>query len=247
MLPALILGPAWVLITSAEVAAYRMTNDGEVPLEQFDPVWKLGYMLDHPLHFPRLLAANLAQNWAKLARQLVGVHGWLDTPLHPVAYPMLPILLLATLEPLRLPPAARARMAVVLGVIMLIYALGVYFIFYLIWTPLAANIVYGVQGRYFVVLLPLITVLFAAAIERAPLWRDGAGRGHPGGRGFRHRDARGALARELVVTGHHARANGQTCAPPLEQRCRLYRTCAAGPRRRPMEIPPRPARGEYRG
>jgi uncharacterized membrane protein len=169
MLPALILGPAWAFVTAAEVAAWRMTDDNDLSLEEFDPVWKLGYMLEHPLHFPGLLAANLEMHWGRLLREVVGVHGWLDTPLHPLCYVVLPLLLLATLEPLGLAASARRRMALVSGVVMVVYWLGVYVIFYLIWTPLAADNVYGVQGRYFVVLLPLAAIMAAAALDRPPL------------------------------------------------------------------------------
>ncbi|MFP4361880.1 MAG: DUF2142 domain-containing protein [Alphaproteobacteria bacterium] len=168
VLPALVAGPLWVVATSAEVAAYRMTGDGATPLHEFDPVWKLGYMIEHPTHFPERLAASLQHDGDALLRQLVGVHGWLDTPLHGLVYPTLALLLLAVAaEPLNLAAGARARVAAVATVVTTSYLLGIYLIFYLVWTPLDAQTVYGVQGRYFVVLLPLV-VLFVAALRTRP-------------------------------------------------------------------------------
>ena len=61
VLPGVILSPLWVVGVSADVAAWRVREGHDYPPEQFDPLWKLSYMWEHPFHFP--LAA-----WTALQR-----------------------------------------------------------------------------------------------------------------------------------------------------------------------------------
>src|SRR6266516_2506766 len=51
-LPGLILSPLWVLAVSADIAVWRLAQAETYPREYFDPLWKLAYMWEHPLHFP---------------------------------------------------------------------------------------------------------------------------------------------------------------------------------------------------
>jgi uncharacterized membrane protein len=48
------------------------------------------------------------------------------------------------------------------------YCFAVVLIFYLVWTPVSADEIWGVQGRYFVPVLPLMAVVVAALYRRAP-------------------------------------------------------------------------------
>ena len=52
VLPSIILSPLWVFAVSAEIAAWRLQEEGHHPPEHFDPLWKLLYMWEHPYHFP---------------------------------------------------------------------------------------------------------------------------------------------------------------------------------------------------
>src|SRR6266566_8348019 len=52
VLPGVILSRLWVLGVSADVAAWRVREGHSYPIEQFDPLWKLAYMWEHPYHFP---------------------------------------------------------------------------------------------------------------------------------------------------------------------------------------------------
>ena len=44
VLPSIILSPLWVFAVSAEIAAWRLQEEGHHPPEHFDPLWKLLYM-----------------------------------------------------------------------------------------------------------------------------------------------------------------------------------------------------------
>src|SRR3546814_21087645 len=98
------------------MAAWRMARGTGLPLEQFDPIWKLGFLVEHPLHFPRMLLASLPRQAGTLWQQLIGVLGWLDAPLRPWVYPVLGLFLVAlSLERMDLEIRSRIRIAALAG------------------------------------------------------------------------------------------------------------------------------------
>ena len=164
--PGVVLLALWLLVVSGEMAAWRMIEAMDLPPEKFDPVRKAALLIDQPLHFPDLLQATIAQSYGKLWQQLIGVLGWLDTPLRTAAYVLLSLLALPLLsDRLDVDPGARRRIAGYAGLITLGYVLCVYLVFYLTWTPIDAGRIWGVQGRYFVVVLPVVALLSAALID----------------------------------------------------------------------------------
>jgi uncharacterized membrane protein len=167
VLPGLILSPLWVLAVSADIAVWRLLEERNVSSEQFNPLWKLVYMWDHPYHFP-LAAWTALSGWAgRLWQELIGIMGWQDILLRPWTYLVLTVfLLLVPLQKLQLDGAVRARLIVITGLVVLGYVVLVYLIFFLIYTPIDTDHVRGVQGRYFVVALPVAAIFIAAVINR---------------------------------------------------------------------------------
>jgi uncharacterized membrane protein len=124
-------------------------------------------MWDHPYHFP-LAAWTALSGWAgRLWQELIGIMGWQDILLRPWTYLVLTVfLLLVPLQKLQLDGAVRARLIVITGLVVLGYVVLVYLIFFLIYTPIDTDHVRGVQGRYFVVALPVAAIFIAAVINR---------------------------------------------------------------------------------
>ena len=168
VLPAVIAALVWSWLSSAEVAAWRLTELTGIPTKQFDPAWKLGFMLREPLHFPQAAFATLT-DIGELWRQLIGVLGLFDTVLQLWAYPAISILVLATcITPMYLPAATRLRIASVAILTAAVYSIGIFLIFYLVWTPIDADKVWGVQGRYFLPVLPALAIAISATVNRGP-------------------------------------------------------------------------------
>ena len=164
VVPGFILSPLWVLAVSADIAAWRLVEAETVPREQFDPVWRLAYMWEHPLHFPLAVWTALSVWGDRLWVELLGVLGWQDILLQPWIYLVLTItLLIVPLEKLDLKGPERARVVLITGLTALAYIVMVYLIFYLTYTPIEIDHVRGVQGRYFVIALPVIAIFIAAA------------------------------------------------------------------------------------
>ena len=155
-------------MSSADVAAWRLVEITGAAAHEFAPGWKLRFMLAHPLEFPEAVIGMLANKDAvEFWHQVIGVLGLFDTVLQPWVYAAIGLLLVGTfVSPLGC--AARLSCALAAGVTALAYCLAVILIFYLIWTPVDADQVWGVQGRYFVPILPLVAIASAALLDRGP-------------------------------------------------------------------------------
>lgn len=166
VVPALALPVLWATISAADVAAWRLTDGSDIPPHYFDPLWKLGFMIEQPLHFPTLVVGNVALAY-DYWQQLIGVLGWRDTPLQAWCYPLLTLCLVAVMPgPLGGDRWTRLRIGLVAAGGALAYSFAVFLIFYLAWTHIDAPNVQGVQGRYFVVALPLVAIALSAFLNR---------------------------------------------------------------------------------
>ena len=164
--PAILLPLVWFWFAGTEVSTWRIADSEQFPPEYFSPLWRLRLMLEHPWHFPRLLFGSLL-SCADYGRQIIGVLGWLDVPLRPFAYPVLASLLLITAcAAAEVKETARLRLAVSHVISALGYCLAVFLVFYLVWSPLDADRVEGVQGRYLVVALPFAAVGFSGLLKQ---------------------------------------------------------------------------------
>jgi uncharacterized membrane protein len=102
----------------------------------------------------------------RLWQELIGILGWQDIPLRPWTYVALTILLLIVpLQKLQLGSATRVRLILISGFTALGYIVLVYLIFFLTYTPLDVDHVRGVQGRYFVVVLPVMAIFIATVVN----------------------------------------------------------------------------------
>jgi uncharacterized membrane protein len=166
MLPAVVLSLGWVLISSADVGAWRISEGSGLPPQEFDPLWKLAFLLHHPLAFAAMSLTSL--DYAPtLWRQLIGVFGWLDVPMRPWTYAAISLLLMPCfLDSFALPRTARAQIALIACAATIAYCLAVFVVFFVTLTPSAANRIHGLQGRYFIVVLPLVGIFLSAIINR---------------------------------------------------------------------------------
>src|SRR5438034_9221468 len=113
-LPSLILSPLWVLAVSADIAVWRLAQAETYPREYFDPLWKLAYMWEHPLHFPLAAWTSITAWGDRLWPELIGLWGWQDGCLPRWVYFVLTVILLVvSLQRSNLDRAIRTRVAVI--------------------------------------------------------------------------------------------------------------------------------------
>ncbi|MEA2933389.1 MAG: hypothetical protein QOD74_35 [Variibacter sp.] len=156
----------WTLIAGTDSGAWRMYPHASGGPEQFDPKWKLGFMVQNPLHFPLVVLGSL-DFLPELGRQIIGVLGWLDARLRWWGYVVLPLLVaVTTLRPIEAAWPIRLRIAAVATLTAVAYILAVTIIFFLTYTPIESTRIEGIQGRYFIGILPLIAVTAACLLPR---------------------------------------------------------------------------------
>jgi uncharacterized membrane protein len=168
--PAVALAMVWALASSADVAVWRLVEIYAIDPHQFDPKHKLVLLLADPLAFPRDVIATLRGiDPGEFLGQVVGVLGLFDTVLQGWTYPTLAALTLAcfaTSSDLDVPGRGRAAFAAAFTT--LAYVTTVFLIFWLVWTPLDSATIWGVQGRYFLPVLPLLAIVPAATRRGLP-------------------------------------------------------------------------------
>jgi uncharacterized membrane protein len=167
-LPAIAASAAWTLASGADTAAWRMVEITGLDASAFDASAKLLQLVDDPSRFPMaVIGAWCEYGIGELWRQLIGVLGLFDTVLLGWVYPVLSVLLASTfITALPLAPADRTSAPIAAAAAALAYCIIVYLISYLVFTPRGATTVWGVQGRYFIPILPLVAFIVAAALKR---------------------------------------------------------------------------------
>jgi uncharacterized membrane protein len=131
-----------------------------------DPEAQIGFILSNPKLYLSIVATTVVSQFVYQARLLIGVLGWLDTPMPPwlyVAYyaviPVVSILDRTTGVRLDLVQKSIVLAACAAGFLLVLTSL------YLKWTPVGSPVIIGVQGRYFI---PL-SFLFWLLLYRLPV------------------------------------------------------------------------------
>jgi hypothetical protein len=125
-------------------------------------------MVDHPGHFLQALGGSFVKkDPAQFWHQVIGVLGLFDTVLRSWIYTGIGWLLAAAAVS-AIGAGVRPRQGLAAFLVGAAYCFTVVLIFYLVWTPINADEIWGVQGRYFVPVLPLVAVVVATLFHRAP-------------------------------------------------------------------------------
>jgi uncharacterized membrane protein len=133
---------------------------------EFGLLRKLQFLLGHPGQFATAAVTTLASG--EMWKQLIGVFGWLDTAMQDWTYPVLSALLLASfVDTSEFSRPVRIRIALVSFVTVVIYCVGVFAVFFMTETPTGADRIYGLQGRYFIVVVPVIAVTVSVLVNRS--------------------------------------------------------------------------------
>jgi uncharacterized membrane protein len=114
-------------------------------------------VLEHPIRFATIAASDYVRNTPRYANEFIGRLGWLDIglpkPLTAAALLLLVLGAALTAQPL----TSRQRVA---GAAIVIATCSlISFSQYLVWTPLGATRIDGIQGRYFLPIAPLALTL----------------------------------------------------------------------------------------
>jgi hypothetical protein len=142
----------WTLVAKANhLELMGLLSNDAVPGRQ------MSLLLSQPHVFVQALWTAM---WTFEYSSIVGKLGWLDTPLPSYAIYVGALLIagVAVLDHDRSDSVRWFDRAIAAGVA-LVVTTAVSLALYLSWTPVGGRIVYGLQGRYFIALMPLLGVL----------------------------------------------------------------------------------------
>jgi Predicted membrane protein (DUF2142) len=136
-----------------------------------NPIGQLLYIAQNPLTTAEIIFNSIKQAGLFYLYGLIGWFGWLTVPLPDFVYWLFLIgLALAILGDMQGHFALTKWQTSIFLSVFLMYIVGVMLSMYLFWTPLANSIIEGVQGRYFIPIIPLLLYIMAS------LRRSGWGR-----------------------------------------------------------------------
>ena len=129
------------------------------------PALQQAYVLHHPLHFLALAGETFVRESGSYLHHLASL-GNLNVLMDVAFYLLVPYLLLLALGREQEQPAfALPRRTLAWGALAcLASVLLIYLGLYMTWTPVGAPAISGVQGRYFLPLLPLLLILVRGAL-----------------------------------------------------------------------------------
>ena len=132
-------------------------------------------LLLHPRLLATLVWTTVQGQWLRhgdIFQGFVGVLGWLDTPLPASYYLLTAVMLMLALmvstrdhQPLETNLRRLAAAALFLGAVCAVFLLE-----YLSWSPVGGRVVEGVQGRYFLPIVPFLGFVLPRARFRTPTW-----------------------------------------------------------------------------
>lgn len=143
--------------------------------QQIDPELQLRSMITHPFLFSISIINSFKKFGIYYLKGSIGILGPLNRPLPLPVYVFYILgggLVVLNLAMSKYFPIIERRLPILMT-ICCFTGINVFLAMYLYGTPIGANIVYGVQGRYFILLFPLI-FLFLAAATRAVLFKTHA-------------------------------------------------------------------------
>lgn len=131
---------------------------------------RLGEALLSPIDTLQLFVATLVQHHAFYWKSMVGILGWLDTPLPGAMYAYAAVLMgAALLADASSPNPANWQDRSAFGIAAIAYVAATLLILWVAWTPAGARVIDGVQGRYFLPILPLAALVVGTGRRRGPM------------------------------------------------------------------------------
>jgi uncharacterized membrane protein len=154
-----------VVIAGAFVSTLFIRTSSAFLRPGVDEHAQIGFTFHHPLIAMRSLAADLLHHGADRAEQIVGRLGLLTIPLPGISI-MAALLLLLAVALFAGPRISLAQRLLAAGIALATIA-AVELSVYISWTAVGTAEVEGVQGRYFLPILPLLLLTFSRQREHA--------------------------------------------------------------------------------
>lgn len=137
----------------------RVTTSLSIPYTF--PALQLEYLITHPSYGIEVLMGTTVRTVEEYAKQMIGKFGWLDYWLSPFIYPLYFALFGYLVGRIKLVGGQILTLTQTIMLALWIFAQYslVMLSVYLVWTTTGSAFVEGIQGRYFIILVPFIIYL----------------------------------------------------------------------------------------
>jgi uncharacterized membrane protein len=155
-IPVLSLGlmMGWTLLTGAGAQTTAMVEGPEIAA-LVNPAQQIGFMLTHPLDAIKTYTNTILANNQFFTVGTIGALGW--NGFIPTAFAFFAIFVLTIALLYRDEKTEPDRQIRYTSLLAGLAAIGMVFtVFYVAYTPVGLNTIYGVQGRYFIAALPMV-------------------------------------------------------------------------------------------
>lgn len=144
---------------------------GPMPPGSFSPSRQLRLILTDPLKVVEVTSQTIGK-WGWLFwKQLIAGIGWLDVAFPTWFYASLSVVLILSIVSTIYRRRSDLTRAIWLLLVLAITASAISFSLYVFYSPYAASSIYGLQGRYYLPLVPPIILVLGLERTRTPLWR----------------------------------------------------------------------------
>jgi uncharacterized membrane protein len=156
---ALLIGAGVLFVVSSNINRdYYFSN---LPFPGVEMYAQIAFVLEKPVTYIKILLATLSHRLGFLAISYIGLLGWLDTLLPGYVYWTYPlvvtmVILADTNDELGLSLRHRLVVLVTGLTAVVVVATGQY----VRWTPVKSPLIWGIQGRHFIPIIPVLLVAF---------------------------------------------------------------------------------------
>lgn len=139
---------------------WASTNTPFINTDGANPEYHKYLLLHNPLDFVQKYIKTLVLMFTYYIKGCIGILGWLNLRLNPIAYILTSVIFMFSF--LFIPEKKITNLQRVTAFcVFLIFTTIFHIIEYIVWTPPEIAKITGVQGRYFISMLPLIFMIFA--------------------------------------------------------------------------------------
>ena len=130
-------------------------------VERADPLGQLSFILADPIGFSAILANNIWTRTFDYLHDWIAIYGYNYWPVPTGVYYLYMAGLLAALFTRGNEPESDKKTRTVLGIVFIVTYLATILSLYITFTPVGSEVIDGVQGRYFITVMPLLFLALA--------------------------------------------------------------------------------------
>jgi len=148
----------WIPYSSAEIGTNFANNMGKSGI---DVGAQVKQAITNPIKYMYILFSTIESNFSFYINSTIGIIGWLNMPMPQyIIITFMFLMFISTIIENDIEIKVNQKIRYIFIVVFLMIILLIFSSLYAIWTPVGADIIEGVQGRYFIPIIALLLLSF---------------------------------------------------------------------------------------